>query len=177
MRKMDWNEAIELASPYPYVLATTLDSAGKPNIIGIAWWSFVSWEPPMAIISVGPGRYSHGCLEHCREFGLCLPAEDQAKGAWLCGKVSGRDADKFKETGFGQEPAERIAPPLIADCTVAFECQVTDRMTAGDHTVFLGEIVAIHGSPDRTRHLYSVHYRKLVSIDHEGGSDFSIGYR
>jgi flavin reductase (DIM6/NTAB) family NADH-FMN oxidoreductase RutF len=176
MQNVKWNEALELASPYPYALVTTLDRAHKPNIIGIAWWSFVSWDPPMAIISVGPGRYSHQCLEHCKEFGLCFPAEDQAKGAWLCGKVSGRDTDKFKEAGFDRQPAEKIAPPLIADCTVAFECRVKNQMKAGDHDIFLGEIVGIHGDPKKVRHLYSVHYRKLVSIDHKGGSDFNIDY-
>jgi len=34
--------------------------------------------------------------------------------------------------------------------------------------------VAIHGDPERLRHLYSLHYRKLVSIDCKGYYKFDL---
>lgn len=174
MQEISWNEAIELGSPHPYALATTVGKDRRPNIIGLAWWTIVSWEPPMIAISVGPGRYSHECLEHCGEFVLCLPSEEHKEGAWLCGTTSGRKIDKFSKAGFQQVPAKVVAPPIIEGSTVAFECTVANRVTAGDHTLFIGEVVAIHGSPGRTRHLYSVHYRRLVSIDCKGSCNFEL---
>lgn len=174
MQEISWNEALELGSPYPYTLATTVGKDGRPNIIGLGWWSIVSWEPPMIAISVGHGRYSHECLEHCGEFVLCFPAEEQKEGAWLCGTTSGRKADKFSEAGFQQVPAKVVAPPIIEGSTVAYECKVATKVAAGDHTLFIGGVVAIHGSPERTRHLYSVHYRRLVSIDCKGHCNFEL---
>jgi flavin reductase (DIM6/NTAB) family NADH-FMN oxidoreductase RutF len=174
MKEISWNEAIELGSPHPYALATTMGKDGRPNIIGLGWWTIVSWEPPMIAISVGAGRYSHECLGHCREFVLCLPPEVQKEGAWLCGTTSGRKIDKFSKAGFQQTSAKVVASPIIAGSTVAYECKVTNTVTAGDHTLFIGEVVAIHGSPERSRHLYSVHYRKLVSIDCKGHCNFDL---
>ena len=174
MQEISWNEAIELSSPYPYTLATALDRNGKPNVIGLAWWTITSWEPKMIVISVGHQRYSHECLEHCGEFVLCLPSEGQKEGAWLCGTKSGRGTDKFQEAGFQQIPAKVVAPPIIEGSTVAYECKVVNTVTTGDHTLFIGQVVAIHGSPKNARHLYSVHYRRLVSIDCAGNCNFEL---
>jgi len=174
MKEISWNEAIELGSPYPYALATTIDKNGRPNVIGLAWWTITSWEPKMIVISVGHNRYSHECLQSCGEFVLCLPSEEQKEGAWLCGTKSGREIDKFQQTDFQQIPAKVVAPPLIEQSTIAYECKVTNWVTTGDHTLFIGEIVAIHGSPERTKHLYSVHYRRLVSIDCKGNHNFEL---
>ena len=67
MQKIDNNEAIELSSPFPYTLVTTIDKEGKPNIIGISWWTFTSLDPWMMAVSIGHPRYSHECMEHCKE--------------------------------------------------------------------------------------------------------------
>ncbi len=168
LKEVSWDEALEWASPFPYVLAVTVDKGGRPNIIGLAWWTFVSWDPKMVAIAVGYKRYSYECLKHLGEFALCFPSEELKEGAWFCGVKSGRKVDKFKETGFKQVPAKVITPPLIEGSTVALECKVVREVEAGDHALFIADIVAIHGDPERLRHLYSIHYRKLVSLDCRG---------
>jgi len=164
LKELSWDEAIELGSPYNYVLAVTINNKGKPNIIGLGWWTFISWNPKMMAISIGNERYSHECIEHCKEFVLCFPSKEQKNGAWLCGKKSGRNIDKFKETGFIALPSKIVKPPIIKDSTVAFECKVVDKIETGDHTVYVGKIVAIHGTPEKPNHLYSIHYRKLIDL-------------
>ena len=170
LKDVSWDEAIELGSPYPYVLAVTMDTKGKANIIGLAWWTFVSWQPAMIVISIGKDRYSHECIEYCREFVLCFPSREQSRGAWLCGKKSGRDIDKFKKTGFTPVSSHKVKPPLIGGSTVTYECRVTGSMETGDHTLYVGTVMAIHGTPERKSHLYSIHYRKLLGIDSQGHS-------
>ncbi len=168
LQDVSWDEAIEWGSPYPYVLAVTLDTKGKANIIGLAWWTLISWQPAMIAISIGKDRYSHECIEYCKEFVLCFPSREQARGAWLCGKKSGRDIDKFQKTGFTPVPSHKVKPPLIKDSTVAYECRVTDSMETGDHTLYIGEVMAIHGTSEKKSHLYSIHYKKLIGIDSQG---------
>ena len=176
MQSIDRHEAFELASPFPYVLAVTLDKRERPNIIGLSWWMFTSWNPLMIAISVGHKRYSHECLQHHREFVLCFPSEEQAKDAWLCGTKSGRDVDKFKETGFVPMHSSEVKPPIIKGVTVAYECRVTDHVVTGDHTVFIADVVAKYGDHDRAKHLYSIHYRKLLSIDCKGNVKLDLDY-
>jgi len=168
MKKIDKHEAFELASPYPYVLAVTLDKRERPNIIGISWWMFTSWDPLMIAISVGHERYTHECLEHHKEFVLCFPSEGQAKDAWLCGTKSGREIDKFQETNFRPVHSKNVKPPMIEDSTVAYECRVEKHLETGDHTLHIGHVVAIHGNPEKANHLYSIHNTKLISIGSKG---------
>jgi flavin reductase (DIM6/NTAB) family NADH-FMN oxidoreductase RutF len=177
MKEIDLNTAIELGSPYPYTLVVTVDKQNKPNVMGLSWWTFTCLQPPMIAISVGHPRYTHECLEECREFVLCFPSEEQAKAAWLCATKTGRKVDKFAEAKLTAMPSKVVKPPIINGSTVAYECKVVNQMECGDHTLYNGEVVAIHGDPDRARHLYSIHYRKPISLDFKGGSNFSLSYK
>jgi len=177
MGEIDLSTAIELSSPYPYTLVVTVDKQGKPNVMGAAWWTFTSVQPPMIAVSIGHPRYTHECLQSCKEFVVCFPSKEQAKAAWFCGTKSGRAMDKFADAGLKVAPAKVVKPPIIEGVTVAYECKVVAEMVCGDHTLFSGEVVAIHGDPQKAKHLYSVHYRKLVSIDWQGAVDFNLEYK
>jgi flavin reductase (DIM6/NTAB) family NADH-FMN oxidoreductase RutF len=76
MKEIELHAAIELSSPYPYTLVVTLDKKGKPNVMGLSWWTFTSLQPPMIAISVGHPRYTHECIEKNKEFVLCFPSNN-----------------------------------------------------------------------------------------------------
>lgn len=177
MKEIDKNEAFELASPFPYVLVVTLDERERPNIMGLSWWMFTSWDPLMIAISIGHQRYSHECLECCKEFVLCFPSEGQEKDAWICGTKSGKNMDKFQETGFKPVHAKIVKPPMIEGATVAYECKIVKHMETGDHTAFIANVVAIHGSPEKVNHLYSIHYTRLISIGSTGALNAELDFR
>lgn len=177
MKEIDRNEAFELASPFPYVLAVTLDKRERPNIIGLSWWMYTSWDPLMIAISVGHQKYSHECLTHHGEFTLCFPSEGQEKDAWLCGTKSGKDLDKFQETSFKPVHSNNIKPPMIEDATVAYECKVVKQIETGDHTLYIANVVAINGNPEKKNHLYSVHYTKLISLGSKGDIKLDLEYK
>jgi flavin reductase (DIM6/NTAB) family NADH-FMN oxidoreductase RutF len=177
MKELDKHEAFKLASPFPYTLAVTLDERERPNIMGLSWWMFTSFDPLMIAISIGHGKYSHECLDHHKEFVLCFPSEGQEKDAWFCGTKSGRDIDKFKETGFKPIPSKTIKTPTIEDVTVAYECKVTDQVKSGDHTVFIAEVTAIQGNPEKLSHIYSTHYTKLISIGSDGKINMDLKHK
>ncbi len=176
MKKLSKNEAINLSSPLPFVLITANDEHDRPNAIGISWVTICSWDPWLFVISVAPERYSHRCIEHSGEFVINYPSEKLAKAAWKCSTQSGQRVDKFKEFGIEAIPSLKVKPPRISGCTVWIECKVVDRFTTGDHTVFVGETVAASGEPDLLRHLYCIHYTRLVSLDNAGNGDFTLAF-
>ncbi len=176
MRELDRQEAFELASPFPYVLAVTLDKRERPNIMGLSWWMFTSWSPLMIAVSIGHPRYTHECLEHHKEFVLCFPSEGQEKDAWICGTKSGKAIDKFKDTGFKAIPSKTIKTPTIDGVTVSFECKIVDQAETGDHTVYIADVVAMRGNPEKIMHLYSIHYTKLISIGSNGTIKMDLEY-
>jgi flavin reductase (DIM6/NTAB) family NADH-FMN oxidoreductase RutF len=130
--------------PLPVMLITCVDASGKPNIITLAWVGIVNSDPPMVSISIRPGRYSHGLVKGSHEFVVNIPSEKMIGKVDLCGVVSGRDVDKFSETGLTPIKAQEVSPPLIEECPVNLECKVKRIIPLGSHDLFLGEIVAIH---------------------------------
>ena len=177
MKEMDMHTAIELGSPYPYTLVVTVDKRGNPNVMGLSWWTFTSLQPPMIAISVGHPRYTHECIEEYKEFAICFPSQEQAKAAWSCGIKSGRKTDKFAVTGLTTATSKAIKPPIIEGATIAYECKVVGQLECSDHTLYNGEVVAVHGNPQRAKHLCSIHYGKLISIDYQGNLDMNLEYK
>jgi flavin reductase (DIM6/NTAB) family NADH-FMN oxidoreductase RutF len=130
--------------PCPVVLVTSVDSQGKPNIITLAWAGVVSSRPPTIGLGIRPERHSYKLIEDAGEFVANIPTKKILKAVDLCGLVSGRDVDKFSETGLTPEPAEKVKPPLIRECPVNMECLLRKKMDLGTHHLFLGEIIRVH---------------------------------
>jgi len=130
--------------PTPVVLVTSVNEAGKPNIITLAWVGVINSEPPMVGISIRPERYSYACVKGSKEFVVNLPSEKMVRKVDACGVLSGKETDKFSSMGLKPVPAEKVKPPLIDECPVQLECQVKQIIPLGSHDLFLGQIVALH---------------------------------
>ena len=99
IEKQSWKPG-NLLSPVPVVLVSCGGTKGlKKNLITIAWTGSVCSEPPMLSISVRPERYSHEIISSTHEFVVNVPSLAQAKVLDWCGVISGRNVDKFAETG------------------------------------------------------------------------------
>lgn len=158
-----------LMHPRLTVLVTSIYK-GKANIITLAWSMPVSMNPPMAAISVAPERYSHGLIEKTKEFVINIPTEEIVKEVLFCGRHSGRDCDKFEKTGLTQVPAKKVKPPLIEECISHIECIVENTVTAGDHTIFIGKVVAASVADSLFDKKYDE--KKVKLLYHLGGDDF-----
>jgi len=138
------NRALQIGQPTSVVLATCISLEGKPNIITLGMYMPISHEPPLIVIGVSPRRYSHQLIIETAQFVVNVPTEDIVEQTVFCGTVSGRTHDKFKEAGLTPVPANMVKPPLIKECVSSLECKVTAKYTCGDHTLFVGEVVAAH---------------------------------
>ena len=131
--------------PTPAALITSVDEQGNPNIITLGEVFNISVRRPVIVgIAIRKATYSHELIAQTREYVINLPPTSLQKEVWFCGSVSGRNVDKFKETGLTPLPAAKVKPPLIAECPINIECEVTDIQVIGDHDMFLGEVVAQH---------------------------------
>lgn len=142
MSKVSLKPAVALY-PVPVALITVGDYA-KSNIITLAWVGTVCSQPPMVGISIRPGRHSVEMLKANGEFVVNMPGERLLWAADRCGMLSGRDINKWDESTLTPIPAEKVKPPLIAQCQVNMECVVRQVIPLGTHDLYLGEIVALH---------------------------------
>ena len=151
MREVDYAEAAKVSEkPSRVVLAVSFDREnGRCDIIALGWKMRTSIKPPMAAISVGKTRYSHGLILKEKEFILAFPGGDIAREVLRCGTVSGRDFDKFSDTGLTPLDSKHVKPSLIAECPVNYECRVDGVLETGDHTIFSGEVLASYLSKEK----------------------------
>ena len=156
--------------PLPVMLVTCVDASGKPNIITLAWVGMVNSEPPMVSISIRPSRHSHRLVKASQEFVVNIPSEEMIRKVDLCGVVSGRDVDKFSETGFTPMEAKEVSPPLIEECPVNLECKVREVIPLGSHDLFLGEIVAIHIDDTVLKEKIRIDIAKALPVAYCGGA-------
>ena len=140
--RMLWKPG-NMVYPVPAVMVTAADREGKSNIITIAWTGTVCTNPPMAYISVRPERYSYGMLKETGEFVINLTTEKLVRATDYFGVKSGRDTDKWKETGLTPIPAQEVNVPLIKESPVNIECRVSEIRELGSHHMFLARVVAV----------------------------------
>ena len=143
MGKQNWKPG-NMLNPVPAVMVSVTDKAGNNNIITVAWAGTVCTNPPMVSISVRPTRFSYDMICKTKEFVLNLTTEELAYATDYCGVRSGRDVDKFKETGLTREKADIVSAPMIQESPVSIECKVKEIKELGSHHMFLADVVAVH---------------------------------
>ena len=143
MAKQNW-KAGNMLYPLPAVMVSVTDGKGQDDIITVAWTGTICTNPPMVYISVRPSRFSHHMLMETGEFVINLTTEKLTRATDYCGVRSGRDVDKFKETGLTREKAEFVKAPMIKESPVSIECRVTEVKKLGSHDMFLAEVLAVH---------------------------------
>lgn len=129
--------------PKPVALITTAHQ-GRDNVMTAAWVNVVCMEPPQVAVAVRESRYTHELLSGSGEFVVNVPTRDIWKAVDLCGMVSGRDRDKFTLAGLTRERAREVSAPLVAECPLNIECRVNARLPLGSHTLFVGQVLAVH---------------------------------
>ena len=143
MGKQVWKPST-LLNPVPVVMVTCADTAGKANIITLAWAGTINSSPPMLSISVRRERYSYGLIKEKGQFAVNLTTQKLVFATDLCGVKSGRDIDKFEAAGLTAEKASVIDVPIIKESPVSLECVVKNRLELGSHDMFIAEIVAVN---------------------------------
>ena len=129
--------------PVPAVLVTVADREGNSNIFTVAWAGTICTNPPMLSISVRPERHSYHMMKETGEFVVNLTTESMAWATDYCGVRSGRDVDKWKETGLTPEKANVVDVPVIKESPVNIECRVVKVEELGSHHMFIADVVAV----------------------------------
>ena len=144
MKETSFEEAVGKKYPEWVAMIITVDANGRPNCMTAGWSMIASGVPPLLAVSVGHTRYTHELIRQAGEFVIAFPAAELEDAVLFCGSRSGRDIDKFAEYRLKALPAARVSVPLLGGCVANFECRLKSEMEAGDHTIFLGEVLASH---------------------------------
>ena len=141
MTKVSWKAGTMLA-PLPPALISC-GTVQKPNVMTAAWSGIICTEPTLVYVSIRPSRFSNELIRKSGEFVINVPTVDMAKAVDFCGVRSGRDTDKFKQTGLIAAKSSAVEAPQIEQSPVSLECKVKEITPFGTHDMFLAEVVAV----------------------------------
>ena len=123
--------------------------------IGVTVGSLVSLslDPPLVGISVGKNLALHEVLHHAGAFGVSLLRGDQEDVAYRFARgmppIVLWNGVELRESLTGA--------PLLADALGWLECNVWAEYDAGDHTFFVGEVVAAEEGDEAPALVYRAH--------------------
>ena len=155
----------------PTVLITT-KFGEKMNVMTAAWQMPVSFKPMLIAISIGHERFSHKLILESREFVVNIPHLGIIKEVFCCGTHSGKDTDKFKVCKLTPLKAQKVSAPLIKECIGNIECKLHSYHEAGDHTIFIGEVVAASVKEGIFDGYLRVDLDQAKTLHHLGGKVF-----
>ncbi len=174
MSKQLWKPG-NMLYPLPVVMVSVAGKNGEKNILTIAWTGTICSDPPMVSISVRKERYSYQMIRDTGEFVINLTTKELAFATDYCGVKSGRDTDKFRETGLTAVAGEVVKAPLIAESPVNIECVVKEVKELGSHDMFLAEVVAVHADDKYMDENHKFHLENAEPIVYSHGAYLTTG--
>ncbi len=116
-------------------VATVRAPDGSTHGLTVSSFTPVSIEPPLILICI-----DHGCtfLQHfraCSHFAVNVLAESQRD---ISVTFACKDEGRFEGVAWTPSPN---GVPLLHGSVATFECQLAAVIEAGDHAIFLGEVV------------------------------------
>ena len=146
--------------PTPVFIVGTYDKSGIPDAMAAAWGGISCSRPPCVSISLQKQRYTLENITERKAFTINIPSEHYVNEADYFGIVSGRDSDKFSESGLTPVKSEIVDAPFIEEFPLILECKLVHEVDLGMHIQVTGEIMDVkvddnavdsNGIPDITK--------------------------
>ncbi len=141
------------------VTIVTMEAHGHAHGLTVSGFVGLSLEPPLVLISIGQELHSHNLLKESHAFAINFLRDDQRD---LSDKFAGRWGDVDRFYGVNAH-AEATGSPILDECLAWMDCRIVSYYEAGDHTIYIGEVVAT-GVMGETRPLlyWDGNYRRVA---------------
>lgn len=136
-------------------VVTTRDAGGRPHGLTVSAFCSLSLTPPLVLVSVDNRSPAHEGFEASGVFGVSVLAEGQEE--WSR-RFSSPVPDKFAGATL-VEGAHGVV--LVPGALVHIECRVHAHHEAGDHRIYLGEVLSLEVTPGRPLVYHAGAYRRL----------------
>ena len=123
------------------IVGTRLNN--RPNFLTVGWVTRANINPPMIAIGINKSNASaDGILMH-KTFSVNFPGADLIEETDYCSLVSGKDKDKSQLFDIFYGNLKNA--PMIKNCPITLECQLTETIDLPTNYLFIGEIKGAYG--------------------------------
>lgn len=150
---IDDKDARRLLGGGPVALLTT-SWRGNWNVMPVAFHTPLSIDPPFIGVAIHAARHSHDMVRYSEEFALNIPTQQLLHHCQYLGSTTGAELNKFDLTKLPTFRARRVEAPLLEGCVGWIECGVEDAYIVGDHTLYVGKVVAASAEQDAFEDAY-----------------------
>jgi flavin reductase (DIM6/NTAB) family NADH-FMN oxidoreductase RutF len=124
-------------------VVTTLGADHRPLGLTVNAFTSVSLDPPLVLVCIDNRSEAHDGFEASRLFGVSVLREDQEAFSRRFA-TPGREKFAARDLHLGESGVA-----LVPHALVHIECRVVATHGAGDHTIYLGEVLRLAVSPGR----------------------------
>ena len=175
-KRMVEEEARRLLGGSPVLIVSTSWRA-VGNAAPIAYAMPVSVNPPLIAVAVHPSRRTHDMIKFGEEFAINIPSKVLLNHTQWLGMVSHTVGDKLESSRVPTFKGKEIDAPLLEGCVGWIECTLHDFYTMGDHTLFIGKVVAAQADTDafdQNTGMWSLADDEYKPLMYLGGRTYSV---
>jgi len=139
------------------VTVVTTEHDGKMYGMTVASFASLSLHPPLVLVCIEKNVKTHDAIAGAKAFAVSILEAGQ-------GDVSNRFASRIDDKFAGVNIVRGVMElPLIAGALTSLECRVHDQLAGGDHSIFIGEVVAAQTREGAPLVYFRSGYRALSS--------------
>ena len=144
------------------VTVVTALADGRPQGITVNALTSVSLDPPMVLIALDRRRFIVPTIDATGRYAVNVLAEDQQ---WLSDCFAGANVTPGREAfcGAAWRPGA-TGLPLLEGAIASMECAVVERVSAGDHWLYVARVEAL-ATADETAPPLLYHRRRYLRIE------------
>lgn len=125
--------------PCPVAIVTA-SSENETRGITIGSFTSLSLDPPLISYNIRQDAQMHPVLAEVRYFSVHIPGPAQAK---LCNRFAVTDITGSEQFSGLSYFFSEYGTPVLRDTVAVIHCKKHDRVTAGDHSIIIGEVLDV----------------------------------
>jgi flavin reductase (DIM6/NTAB) family NADH-FMN oxidoreductase RutF len=127
------------------VTVVTMLQDGETHGITVSAFLSVSLEPPLVLVSIDKKAHSHERMMPAERYGVSILSEGQES---LSNHFANRDPNVVPESEMLHDF------PVLKNALAQLVCKTVQKVDAGDHTLFIGELEALAWREDAAPLVY-----------------------
>ncbi len=121
--------------------AVTAKHGADLSVMTANWLTQCSFEPPLLMLAVESDSHTRQVIESSRAFAINLYESGQRELAGNLGRTFGKHPEKIAAVIW--KPGPLTGSPLLDSALAWVECKIVSRLPAGDHILFVAEVVEV----------------------------------
>ena len=121
--------------------AVTARHGAEVSIMTANWLTQCSFEPPLLMLAVESGSHTRQVIEGSGAFAINVYETGQRDLAGSLGRTFSKHPEKINDVTW--QPGPQTGSPLLDNALAWVECKIVSSMPAGDHVLFVAEVVEV----------------------------------